>query len=420
MTEQDLADHWLDTGGIPVLNGDGTKVYPKRSDLRRAEARATTRRGAGTRPVGARRFDSLPSHERPSAPISALRSPQASRRPALQDRYSIATVPTAAVLPTPRTSPRRPAGIDVPMPPSPDAFHRVPPQAAPIAVSTDWGLDLTEEESAPSDVSPRSGRLRGTATRLLVMALVVGAEGVAFSQFAGPIAAPDSNATTTAAFALEDAQKQAQRDAAAQEAEEALAAEKERAETTAVALEKVKDASPAKAQAALDQAKKAKATQARERKEAQERKEKAEAAREAKAAQAAQAAERKKAAEPKAEEKKAAPTSSRKKALAVENARKNPQAAAKVLLTDRGWSSTQYTCLDSLWTRESNWNYQATNPSSGAYGIPQALPGDKMGASGSDWKTNPITQIRWGLDYIAERYGNPCGAWEHSEAKGWY
>jgi resuscitation-promoting factor RpfB len=86
----------------------------------------------------------------------------------------------------------------------------------------------------------------------------------------------------------------------------------------------------------------------------------------------------------------------------------------------RGWTGEEWTCLELLWERESGWNYQAANPSSGAYGIPQALPGSKMGTAGSDWATNPATQIEWGLGYIADRYGTPCGAWGHSESVGWY
>lgn len=80
----------------------------------------------------------------------------------------------------------------------------------------------------------------------------------------------------------------------------------------------------------------------------------------------------------------------------------------------------QFSCLDKLFTRESGWNTYATNPSSGAYGIPQALPASKMASAGADWKTNPFTQVRWGLNYIASRYGSPCGAWSHSQSVGWY
>ena len=86
-----------------------------------------------------------------------------------------------------------------------------------------------------------------------------------------------------------------------------------------------------------------------------------------------------------------------------------------------GWGSDeQWAALENLWTRESGWNYKAENPSSGAYGIPQSLPGSKMAAAGKDWRTNPETQIRWGLDYIKARYGGPKRAWAHFQQKNWY
>lgn len=96
------------------------------------------------------------------------------------------------------------------------------------------------------------------------------------------------------------------------------------------------------------------------------------------------------------------------------------RATGCTLLLAAGWSLDQMSCLDSLWTKESGWNHQAQNPSSGAYGIPQALPGDKMATHGDDWRTNPATQIRWGLDYLDNRYGSPCAAWQFSQANGWY
>jgi hypothetical protein len=96
----------------------------------------------------------------------------------------------------------------------------------------------------------------------------------------------------------------------------------------------------------------------------------------------------------------------------------SPRAIAQSMLAARGWSS-QWGCLDSLWQRESGWRVYASNPS-GAYGIPQALPGRKMASAGSDWRTNPATQIRWGLGYIAASYGGPCAAWRHSQNTGWY
>jgi hypothetical protein len=96
------------------------------------------------------------------------------------------------------------------------------------------------------------------------------------------------------------------------------------------------------------------------------------------------------------------------------------QAIAYEMVLARGWDQGEFDCLVALWNRESHWNVYAHNTSSGAYGIPQALPGTKMATAGADWATNPATQITWGLGYIAARYGTPCGAWGHSEAKGWY
>jgi hypothetical protein len=98
----------------------------------------------------------------------------------------------------------------------------------------------------------------------------------------------------------------------------------------------------------------------------------------------------------------------------------SPQQIAMAMLGSYGWSSSQFSCLDSLWNQESGWNAGAANPSSGAYGIPQALPGSKMASAGSDWQTSAATQIRWGLGYIQGTYGSPCGAWAHEEADGWY
>lgn len=96
------------------------------------------------------------------------------------------------------------------------------------------------------------------------------------------------------------------------------------------------------------------------------------------------------------------------------------QSIALGMVTKRGWSMDQYSCLVKLWNRESNWRVNAHNKSSGAYGIPQALPGDKMGSIASDWRTNPTTQITWGIGYIAARYKTPCGALAHSNDIGWY
>ncbi|WP_225733451.1 lytic transglycosylase domain-containing protein [Pseudoclavibacter sp. CFCC 14310] len=96
------------------------------------------------------------------------------------------------------------------------------------------------------------------------------------------------------------------------------------------------------------------------------------------------------------------------------------QAEAWAQVQARGWGADQFVCLVSLWQKESGWRVNATNSSSGAYGIPQSLPGSKMASAGADWQTNPATQIEWGLGYIAGRYSTPCGAWGHSQSVGWY
>jgi nucleoid-associated protein YgaU len=97
----------------------------------------------------------------------------------------------------------------------------------------------------------------------------------------------------------------------------------------------------------------------------------------------------------------------------------SPQQVAEAMLGSFGWSSSQFSCLDPLWQRESGWSVTAANPD-GAYGIPQALPGAKMASAGPDWQNDAATQIRWGLEYIKSLYGSPCGAWDHELATGWY
>jgi hypothetical protein len=95
------------------------------------------------------------------------------------------------------------------------------------------------------------------------------------------------------------------------------------------------------------------------------------------------------------------------------------QGIAYGLLPSYGFSTDQFGCLNDIWTRESGWIYNAEN-ASGAYGIPQALPGDKMASAGPDWQTDPTTQIKWGLGYIKSVYGTPCDAWAFWQAHGWY
>jgi hypothetical protein len=128
-------------------------------------------------------------------------------------------------------------------------------------------------------------------------------------------------------------------------------------------------------------------------------------------------------------ERLAAKALARKVRLAQERAARSarraalddPRTAARRLASARyGWGAGEFGCLESLWQKESGWNYRAANPTSSAYGIPQALPGSKMATKGGDWRTNPLTQIEWGLGYIEASYGSPCAAWSHSQSSGWY
>ena len=99
----------------------------------------------------------------------------------------------------------------------------------------------------------------------------------------------------------------------------------------------------------------------------------------------------------------------------------NNKLYAKIYIKNQhNWGKSQFECLSSLWTRESGWRHKAKNSSSGAYGIPQSLPADKMASAGKDWKTNPATQIKWGAKYIKSRYGTPCDAYAHSKSHNWY
>lgn len=163
------------------------------------------------------------------------------------------------------------------------------------------------------------------------------------------------------------------------------------------------------------------------------------------AKKAAEAAARKKAAEDAAAKKKAADEAARKKAAerkaaAAAAARDDEEQASRSSTGGRssiGVKSSytvaevqqmareivgadQFQCFSNIVDHESTWNYRATNPSSGAYGLVQALPGSKMASVGADWQTNPETQIKWGLNYMNERYGSPCGAWSFWQANNWY
>ncbi|APZ33491.1 16S rRNA pseudouridylate synthase [Microbacterium aurum] len=172
--------------------------------------------------------------------------------------------------------------------------------------------------------------------------------------------------------------------------------------------------------AALDEAKQRKAEEEAAAKAAAEAAAAQAAAEAAAAAAAAQAqAEAEAAAEAAAAAKKASAAAS---APAV-NINVDPGSAQGIaqsmMAANYGWGDDQFACLVSLWDKESGWRVNAANPS-GAYGIPQALPGSKMASAGADWQTNPATQIAWGLGYISDRYGTPCGAWGHSQSTGWY
>jgi len=94
--------------------------------------------------------------------------------------------------------------------------------------------------------------------------------------------------------------------------------------------------------------------------------------------------------------------------------------AKSIMFSEYAWGADQFTCLNRLWTRESHWNYRARNKKSGAHGIPQALPASRMDVVSTDWRTNPVTQIRWGLRYIEARYDQPCKAWAKFKRSRYY
>jgi hypothetical protein len=146
---------------------------------------------------------------------------------------------------------------------------------------------------------------------------------------------------------------------------------------------------------------------------------KAAAAKAAAKAAAAKAAAQQQAAQQQATQQQAAQqTTAQQPAASAPSG--SPQQIAEQMLSQFGWSSSQFSCLQPLWALESGWNIYASNPGSGAYGIPQALPGSKMASAGPDWQSDAATQIRWGLTYIQGTYGSPCAAWSHEEADGWY
>lgn len=107
-------------------------------------------------------------------------------------------------------------------------------------------------------------------------------------------------------------------------------------------------------------------------------------------------------------------------ARSTQSSQRAPQQIARKMLRSFGWTWRQFRYLDLLWEAESSWNVSAENPSTGAFGIPQAVPGAKMSAAGANWQTDAATQIRWGLGYISAAYGSPRSAWEHEVTYGWY
>lgn len=124
----------------------------------------------------------------------------------------------------------------------------------------------------------------------------------------------------------------------------------------------------------------------------------------------------------KAEKERRAEEAKKERADKLKAAQRDPRSVALAIMGEYGFDKGQWQCLNLLWTGESDWTWNATNPSSGAYGIPQSLPASKMASAGPDWKTNPETQIRWGLDYIRQSYGTPCGALDfwNSQNPHWY
>ena len=223
--------------------------------------------------------------------------------------------------------------------------------------------------------------LRATAgIQLASLALPLFTDAPVAEPEASPSSAPDTESTDTAAQAMPMPEPGAEQHAAEEQAADQQAAAAEQA----AAVE-------AEAQAA--------------------------AAREAEAAAAAEQA----AAEQAAAEQAAAEEAARIAAASVPvDDPAGAKAYAASVLGGHGWEASQMTCLDTLWTKESEWLTSATNASSGAYGIPQALPGVKLATAGGDWQTNYRTQINWGLTYIESRYGSPCSALNFHYANNWY
>ena len=239
---------------------------------------------------------------------------------------------------------------------------------------------LARRFSLPSFMSTKRARvITAAAAGTLTLATVASVAGLTLSASAAAAGTTDAYLTSVDGNAA--AIKAAHYDNGSTSAQQLVASSKTQAmqaeHQQEIAAEKAAAAKAAKAKAAA----------------------KAEAAKAAKARAAANAAVKKKAA--------ATPSGS-------------PRQIAQQMLGQYGWSSSQFSCLSPLWAHESGWSVSAQNSSSGAYGIPQALPGSQMATAGGDWQTNAATQIKWGLTYIQSRYGSPCGAWAHEQSAGWY
>jgi hypothetical protein len=251
------------------------------------------------------------------------------------------------------------------------------------------------EGSTPSGLMRRVRASRGTALRagaggVLLLGVTAAVAGMTDAE--NPVVAQAAEITTRPAAPTTDA----------------LGNPALRQQSLSLAARAQAQAEEARALAAKEAARSAARKAAVAKRAAAEEKARREAARKAEARAAAKRAAAKAAAARAAKARSAAPVRSG-----------DARSIARQMLAARGWSG-QFGCLNALWQRESGWNSRAMNPSSGAYGIPQSLPGSKMASAGSDWRTNPATQIRWGLSYIASRYGTPCGAWAHSQSHGWY
>ena len=168
----------------------------------------------------------------------------------------------------------------------------------------------------------------------------------------------------------------------------------------------------AQQEAALEKKRLAEAKKRAEEKKqrAQEKKERAEKLR--------RAAEKKQRA---AEKRERAEKAAEAERLGYDASTSDPKSIARQIMSNKyGWGGSEFSCYNKIIMRESGWDVHADNPTSSAYGIPQALPGSKMASAGSDWRNNPATQIKWGLGYVKSRYGTPCSAWGFKSSHGWY